>query len=349
MNRSRILALFTLIGLWTISCWEQQGHKSTTPELPNYTVFGMVRCSVTNEPLPDVSVYIDDNMTTTDSLGRFSIAHVNGGENHTISISRYNYESYNSSFLLGYADMDSFDVVLGRQIHFSARYQAPSPQPNGIVWMKDMVWSDCGDRKRVYLLDGANNFKTVKYVDSPGSYPPKGKYSTPYGLTVSEEGGIQYLWISIASADGGSQVYKMAVATDTTLTTVAQFDPPQSLYGQSVKVILNDLAYDGTSVWSCSASERCVYKHGADMSVVESYSFADENPMAIAWDGEKFWMTSSSSDRLYMLNPGDLKLAGYYVLPEAPVVGLVYRQDRLWGCRHGSQSMASYFYAYRVD
>ena len=355
MNQSKqkrqwnLVSLCCILYLLLTSCWDRQRHEASGPELPNYSVSGTVFHSVTSEPLPDATVTIDGQSILTDSLGRYSISSITGGEGHAISISKVGFNPYSSTILMGYADLDSYDAILGKLLYFSGLYQGPGPEPNGIIWTTDLVWSSCGSRKRIYAHDAAQGLEDVKYVDSPGSFPSKDIYTTPYGMTVTEEAGAQYLWISVAFADETSRLYKMRAEADTTLLTVAQYETPESVYGQDVHVILNDLTCDGTSVWSCSARERRVFKHGDDMSVIEHYDFPDERPVGIAWDGKKFWMSTNSSERLYMLDAGNLNPLGYYILQEAPVVGLLFREGRLWACKHGSQSWPSYFYTYEVE
>ena len=339
----------TLFSSFFLSCWKKQSHDVPEVILPNYTVSGTVFNSVTKEPLPQVTLFVDDKETVTDSLGRYSISEVDGGKNHVIVISKYGFETQNTGFQMGYADLDSFDFVLGKLLYFTDQIEGPGPEPNGLVWIEDVPWANCGLRKRMYVLDEAHGLEVVKYFDSPGSYPPKGKYSTPYGMTTTEEGGTKYLWVSVAFDDGTASVYKMALRPDTTLSTVAHYNTPESIYSSIDYVLLNDLTYDGTHIWSCSSREGKFYRHRSDMSVDTSITGSVVDPSGIAWDGEKFWVSSRDSDKLYMLNAEDFESRGYYILQEDPIGGLFYKDGYLWACRHGSQNWPSYFYTYRID
>lgn len=331
------------------SCWNQQGHDASGPELPNYTVSGTVYRSDNNEPLPGATVRVDTAQTTTDSAGQYSISHVIGGSGHSLSISRAGYISYNSGFQLGYADLDSLDAVLGKILYFTAQIRGAGIEPNGLAWVDDQPWASCGYRRRMYVLDEAQGLSDVKYVDPPGSFPQKDIFTIPYGITATEEGGEWFLWISVAFDNGSTYVYQTTVLSDTTLSIKKRFDTPESVYGPEVSVLLDDLTYDGTYIWSCSARERRVYKHGPDMSVLSVYDFLDMRPKGIAWSTDILWMTTDGSDELYMLSGENLEPRGYYALVNAPVVGLLYRDGYVWGCKHGSQNWPSYFYTYRVD
>ena len=331
------------------SCWNKQSHETNGPELPNYSVSGTVFESVQGEPLAGATVSVDDQQTVTDSLGRYTISHVSGGEGHTLVIQKNGYEEHASSFLMGYADLDSFDFILGKLLYVAKHTKGPSPEPNGLVWTGDISWASCGFRKRIYVLDERRGLEEVKYFDSPGSFPPKESYTTPYGLTATEEAGEWYLWVSVAFDEGDAYVYKMAINSDTTLSAESRYDTPESEYGSNVDVTLDDLTYDGKCIWSCSSRERKIYKHGPDMSELERFFFIDDRPVGIAWDGSILWMITSSSNRLYMLNPVNLGPAGYYIINEAPLAGLFYRDGYVWVCKHGSQHTSSYFYAYRID
>ena len=348
-RRIEFVFICIFLPLLLTSCWNKQGYEASGPELPNYTVSGTIFESVANEPLSGATVFVDDDQTVTDSLGRYTFSHVLGGEGHTIVIQKTGHEQLSSNFLMGYADLDTLDFVLGKMLYVAEHMKGPRPEPNGLVWAKNTPWSSCGYRQRIYALDEERGFEVVKYGDSPGSFPSKENYTTPYGMTVTEEEGEWFLWISVTFDEGNAYVYKMAIRADTTLSTESLYATPESDYGSDVKVILDDFTYDGTHIWSCSSKERKIYKHGPDMSVLDSFFFLDERPIGIAWDGSNFWMITSSSNRLYMLEPENLELTGYYVLKEAPVVGLLYRDGYLWVCRHGSQHSASYFYSYRTD
>ena len=59
------------------------------------------------------------------------------------------------------------------------------------------------------------------------------------------------------------------------------------------------------------------------------------NPTGIAWDGEKFWLNSRGTHRLYMLDH-DLNVLGYYVYEESIWSWAPYQicwgNGYLWGC-----------------
>lgn len=328
------------------SCWDRQGHEASGPELPNYAVSGTVFSSDTNEPVSGATVKIGDTQTTSDSTGRFSISNVLGGKDHPLVVSRTGYETYNDGFQLGFADLESLIVVLGKILYFTAQIKSPCIEPNGIVWVEGQPWSSCQVNKRMYALDEGQAFDDVKYVDSPGSFPQKDIYTIPYGITATEEGGTWYLWVSVAFDDGSAYVYKTIILPDTTLNTDTRYDTPESQYGPDVVVTLDDLATDGTYIWSCSARERRIYKHGPDMSVIETFDFLDQRPKGIAWDGDTWWMVTDNSDELFMLNGATLEPVGYYALTNAPVVGLHYRNGSLWACKHG---LTGFYQTYRID
>jgi len=342
-----LLSFCVLLCLLLTSCWDRQGHETSGPELPNYTVSGTVYSSDTNGPLSGAVVHIDATQTTTDSLGRYAISNIVGGASHSFSVTRSGYDLFSSGFQLGYADMDSMDVILGKQLFFSDQIQGPGSEPNGLVWVDGYPWSSDGIKRRIYLLDEEQRLDDVAHVDSPGSYPPKDVYTTPYGMTASEEGGLWYLWVSVAFDDGGRYVYKMTAGSGGTISTDSRYDTPESVYGPDVGVVLNDLDYDGTNVWSCSAGEGRIYKHGPDMSVLAVYDVSDKSPTGIAWAGNVLWMTTDGYNALYMLDGETLDILGYYTLPGELVVGLHYRNGYLWACRHGGS--VGYFQKYRVN
>ncbi|UCE17713.1 MAG: carboxypeptidase regulatory-like domain-containing protein [Gemmatimonadota bacterium] len=338
------LSCLVIVSFLFFSCFKKQGHEAIGPELPNYTVSGRVFHSVTNEPLPGARVIIEDQSALTDSLGQYTISNVPGGASHNVTVTKAYFETFETILLLGYADLDSFDIILGKIIYFSDRFQGPYREPNGLCWTGDNPWSSDGLRKRIYRLNGTLNW--VNYLDSPGSFPPKEKYTTPYGLTATQEGETRYLWVSVAFDDGAAYTYKSAVRSDATLSTEARYKTPNSVYGPDVTVLLDDLTYDGAHLWSCSAREHKIYKHQNDMNVIETYDPPDERPSGIAWDGSNFWLTTQRSNRLYLLNGDNLTSTGYYVLQESPVTGLEYRDGFLWACKHGR---TGWFYKYRIE
>ena len=319
------------------------------PELPNYTVSGTVYHSVTNDALPYAKVTIGEKSAVTDSLGNYSISKVLGGENHTLTVTKAYFETFTTFFLMGYEDLDSFDVTLGKMLYYQSSKKGPSPTPNGLAWTGTIPWASAGTRKRIYVLNENEGLKWVKYFDSPGSYPPKDIYTTPYGLTATEENGMHYLWISVEFETSPPLIYKMIVTSDTTLLQEARYDTPESIYGSDVPVLLDDLTNDGIHIWSCSSRENKIYKHGTDMSVMKTYDPPDERPSGIAWDGRKFWLSTKRSNRLYMLNAETLGSTGFYILQETPDAGLTYRNGFLWACKHGSQSWPSYFHQYILE
>ena len=190
-----------------------------------------------------------------------------------------------------YADLDSFDFVLGKILYFSDRSQGPYREPNGLTWTGDIPWSSDGLRKRIYVHNKELNW--VDYFDSPGSFPPKEKYTTPYGLTATYEGNVPYVWASVAFDDGATYTYKLAVKSNTTLGAETRYKTPMNIYGSDVSVVLDDLTFDGFNIWSCSAREHKIYKHGHDMTVIETYDPPAERPSGIAWDGSSFWLSTN--------------------------------------------------------
>ena len=343
------IAYFCLLAsLFLLSCWKKQGTSSFNPELPNYTVSGGVFDSAVNEPLPNARVAIDDTETVTDSLGQYSVPHVIGGQSHSLVVGKENFEPYSRGFDLGYADLDSFDVVLGKLLPIAERYKGPSPEPNGLIWTGDIAWASDGSKRRIYVLTGTGGLMSMKYFDPPGSSPEKGHYTIPHGMVSVEEGGTHYVWISVAYETSPPRLFKMSVRGDTTLVQEARFDTPESARNPGEHILLDDLTYDGAHIWSCSSSEDMIYQHGSDMSVSRSFEPPEEAPSGIAWDGVRFWLTTSGSNRLYMLDSESLEPMGYYVLGEAPVVGLTYKDGYLWTSKHGSQHWASWFHTYRI-
>ncbi|MFQ6093698.1 MAG: carboxypeptidase regulatory-like domain-containing protein [bacterium] len=349
--RAKFFLPCILISSLLISCWKKQGHEATGPPLPNYSVSGRVFDSLTSQPLPGARVTIDDQKTVTDSLGGYRISGLLGGTNHSIDVTKEHFETYSTSIQLGYADLDSFDIVLGKHLYFTDRFNGPAYEPNGLIWTGGIPWASEGWQRRMCVLSGAEGLSLVKYFDSPGSFPEKGHYTTPYGLTATEEGGTHYLWVSVAYEAASPRLYKMAVKPDTTLSTEARYDTPESATNSGVHVLLDDLTYDGTHIWSCSSSEGKIYKHRSDMSVIQSFDPQVAQPSGIAWDGGQFWLSTLGSNRLYLLNAESLEPTGYYVIQEEPVTGLSYRDGHLWACKHGSAGsiVSSWFYKYRPE
>jgi hypothetical protein len=351
MSKTISLLIFISICFFPLSCWKQQSHESTGPELPNYTVSGIIYHSVTNEPLPEVTVLIDDQKAVTDSSGFYSIPHVLGGEDHTLVVTKYGFETYASTFQLGYANLDSFNIILGELLYFSGRSRAPSYEPNSLVWAGDLPWSCDGLRKRVYVLNETEGLTWITYFDSPGSFPDKDHYTTPHGLTATEENGTDYLWVSVEYETSPPRLCKVAVKDDTTLSTEEWYETPESSLAPGESAVLNDLTFDGNHIWSCSSIEGRIYKHGTDLSVIAQFYSPEEAPSGIAWDGQQFWLSEMGSNRLYMLDAETLDPQGFYTIEEAPVTGLFYRNGFLWACKHGTEvdGLPSWFYKYRVD
>lgn len=319
------------------------------PELPHYSVSGTVYHSVTNEPLPDANVTIGINSTVTDSLGNYCISNILGGENHTLTVTKAYFETFTTFFLMVYEDLNSFDITLGKMLYYQSSKKGPSPTPNGLAWTGDIPWTSAGTRQRIYVLNDAEGLKWVKYFDSPGSNPNKSSYTTPYGLTATEENGTHYLWVSIAFEDDKTYLYKMAVQPDTTLRTETRYDTPESIHGPDVHVLFDDVTYDGINMWSCSSRESRIYKHGPDMTVIETYDPPTERPSGIAWDGQRFLLSTSRSNRLYLLQKETLEPTGFYVFYDPPEAGLTYRNGFLWTCKHGWQAWPSYFHQYILE
>ena len=349
INRATISLSCILILTLFNSCFKKQKRGVNNPELPNYSISGTVYHSVTNEPLSDAKVTIGKNSTVTDSLGNYCISNILGGEIHTLSATKTYFETFQTHFLMSYDDLDSFDIVLGKMLYYMSLYKGPSPTPNGLAWTGDIPWMSAGTRKRIYVLNEAEGLKWVKHFNSPGSNPDKGHYTTPYGLTTTEKDRTQYLWISVSYETSPPKIMKMAVKSDTTLQQEARYDTPEGVVGSGVYAILNDLTYDGRYIWSCSSAENMIFKHNSDMTVMERFEPPVAAPTGIAWDGQRFLLSSVSTDRLFLLNKENLDLIGFYVFSDPPEGGLVYRNGFLWACKHGSQNWPSYFHKYVLE
>ncbi|UCE17571.1 MAG: hypothetical protein JSV84_11870 [Gemmatimonadota bacterium] len=113
---------------------------------------------------------IEDLSATTDSLRRYAVFHVPGGESHAVTVSKVHFETFETYLTMGYADLDSFDFVLGKILSFSDLFQGPTGESKGLAWIGDITWSSDGLRKRMYVHDGA--LEWMSSFDAPGSFPP---------------------------------------------------------------------------------------------------------------------------------------------------------------------------------
>ena len=129
-NKS-IYLLFVFISFFFLclfSCWKKQDHNIVIPETPVYDFSGIVRCSLTNEPIRDLYVTIEgvvkynendstENLVliqTTDENGMFRFPDIPGGYQYLVKIELENYAAFSERYSLLYSDMYIEDIILSR-------------------------------------------------------------------------------------------------------------------------------------------------------------------------------------------------------------------------------------------
>lgn len=344
------LSFFSLLLLTSLtSCWQEQDNDIIPPTLPNYPVMGRVLNSANGNPVKEAIVLIDTETDTTDSTGRFSFDHIQGGKSYPLTVTKDHFQPYSGSVMVAYDTVEVDDIVLGK-IYYHVNMFNPgawrSLSPQGLVWMGSNLWSADSMSKTIF----AHNYDSYMSVAEKYSLPdyplPKGEfYIAPLGL----EWHRNYL---VTYDDRKDILYELILTPGDTALIQTTYRLPEEI--SSVGDIW-DLTFDGRRLWSCSPGlykkfyslplnpqDDVIYRHDGDLSVVATFHTSEiddgiVNPTGIAWDDSLhgFWLNSRGTHRLYMLDE-NLQMIGYYVYDELIWPWAPYQickgNGYLWGC-----------------
>lgn len=108
------------------------------------------------------------------------------------------------------------------------------------------------------------------------------------------------------------------------------------------------LAWDGANIWSIDGQNGTIYKHGADLRVLDSIKSLLPNPTGLAWDGTGFWIIGGTPLRAAKLERrGETNVwSGPYKLnnftpPDVAISGMTVGFGRLWIVSGGTPHMTS--------
>ena len=350
-RRNRNLSSFILILLVCLltSCWQEQHHEIIPATLPNYPVMGVVLNSADGTPVSGAYVFLDAECDTTDSTGTFFFGHVIGGKDYGLTITKDHFIDHNTSITVGYS-IDTLivdDIILGKIFYAEDMYNPGmwrSFSPQGVVWLGSSLWSADSMAGAIYAHNYDSYLSVAETFVLPHYSLPKGEfYIAPLGI----EWHGNYL---ITYDDHRDTFYELILTSGDTALIKTSYKMPSEITATGD---LWDLTWDGRYLWSCSAGsynyfytlsgnpdDDVIHRHSGDLSVAETFrtSEIDEgilNPTGIAWDGDKFWLNSRGTKRLYMLDE-DLQVLGYYYYEESIWAWAPYQicwgNGFLWGC-----------------
>jgi len=108
------------------------------------------------------------------------------------------------------------------------------------------------------------------------------------------------------------------------------------------------LAWDGEYLWSTDGQTGLIYRHGADLKVLESFRSLVPQPAGLAWDNGKLWVMGGSPPRLASVEIFGQALVWHgpyfvsHLLPEGiQPSGMAVGHGRLWVVSGGDPRMAS--------
>ena len=349
-NNAKLLYTIPLLSVvLLISCWQEQHHDIIPATLPNYPVTGKVFNSSDGSPVGGALVFLDAESDTTDSTGMYFFSQVLGGKSYALTITKDHFLSHATSISVGYSIDTLFvdDVILGKTFYAVDMYNPGmwrSFSPQGVVWLGSNLWSADSMAGVIY----AHNFDSYLSVAETFVLP---HYTLPKGDFYIAPLGIEWHGNYLITYDENRETFYELILTsgDTALVKTSYKVPAEITSAGDVW----DLTWDGRYLWSCSPGsydyfyslsgnpdDDVIYRHSGDLSVAETFRTTeiDEgilNPTGIAWDGEKFWLNSRGTHRLYMLDE-DLDVLGYYmyeelIWPWAPYQ-ICWGNGYLWGC-----------------
>ncbi|MFQ6092483.1 MAG: carboxypeptidase-like regulatory domain-containing protein [bacterium] len=332
------------------SCWQEQHHEVIPPPLPNYPVKGKVFDSADGTPVRGAIVFLDTEADTTDSTGSFYLEHIQGGKSYSLSVMKDHYEPFLGSVLVAYDTVEVDDIILGK-IYYHLNMFNPggwrSFTPQGLVWGGANLWS-ADSMAGVIFAHNYDSYMSVAQKYALPHYPmPKGEfYIAPLGLEWHRNYVVTY-------DDHTKRLYELILTAGDTALIQTSYRLPDEIGD------IWDFTWDGHQLWSCSPGsykrfhalaanpeDDVIYRHNGDLSVVASFPATEIddgilNPAGIAWDGEKFWLNSRASHRLYMLDE-NLQVLGYYVFEESiwpwTPYQLCWGNGYLWGCFRDTES-----------
>ena len=318
---------------------------------PSYCVSGTVLNSATNQPVSGAYVLIDDKQTETDSLGSYSVSQVIGGRSHTIAVHKDYFETFSTEFILGYGDLDSLDITLGK-IYYHVDMFNPGEwrgfSTQGMAWIGSNLWSADSISHKIYAHNYDSYLSIAQTYKLPNYTTPKGQFFiAPLGLEFHRNYLVTY-------DDQRNTIYELILTAGDTALIQNEFELPDEV---SSIGDLWDFTFDGSWLWStCAGSynnfhrlpvnnaDDVIYQHNVNLTIRNAYpvmNINDEivNPTGIAWDGEIFWLNSRGNHRLYMLDE-QLNVLGYYVFDETIWLWAPYQicwgNGYLWGCYRDS-------------
>ncbi|MFQ6092532.1 MAG: carboxypeptidase-like regulatory domain-containing protein [bacterium] len=352
--KSGIILFCLFLLLWLVSCWQEQHHQIIPAELPNYPVRGRVLSSADGTPVRGAVVMLGDEIDTTDATGTYFFDHVLGGKDYTIEVTKDYFEPYSGSVEMDYDTLRVDDILLGKIFYHLDMYNPGawgSLSPQGLVWRGANLWSADSAKGRI-IAHNYDSYMSVaeKYNLPRYPIPHHGEfYIAPLGLEWCQNNLLTY-------DDQKDKFYELTLTAGDTVLIKASYKLPAEIASAGD---LWDLTWDGYQLWSCSpgaygfsyylwddnAEDDVIYQHNQDLSVTATFPTTEiddgiVNPTGIAWDGEKFWLNSRGTRRLYMLDE-NLHVLGYYVFDEpiqpwAPYQ-LCWGNGYLWGCFRSSQ------------
>lgn len=355
MMKRKVLIGFLMLSLCLlVSCWQEQHHDYFPSEEPNYPLKGQVLNSADGTPLSGALVFLNSEIDTTDSTGTYIFPHVLGNPNgydYTITITKDFFVTYSTGIsVFASSEIDTIrveSVSLGK-IYYAEDIYNPgmwgSFSPQGVVWLGSNLWSADSMDKVIFAHNYDSYMSVVDTFFLPNFPTPKGNfYIAPLGLEWHQN----YL---ITFDDRKDTFYELILTPGDTALIKTSFKLPSDVTSTGD---IWDITWDGRHLWSCSPGSYdyfhtlsrnpdndVIHRHSGNLSVAETFPTQEiddgiVNPTGIAWDGEKFWLNSRGTHRLYMLDE-NLHVLGYYVYeelirPHAPYQ-ICWGNGYLWGC-----------------
>ena len=338
------IKIFFVLVLLT-SCWQEQHHNIIPPTLPNYSVMGKVLSSADDFPVEGAVVFIGPEtetiaLDTTDSTGSFCLDHIQGGKEYALTVTKQYYQPTVQYLAVSYDTIEVDDIYLGKIYYHHSLFNSglwSSFTPQGLVWIGENLWS-VDSSKSLIIVHNYDSHMSVKKTYNMPRYPIP--HREDFSLAPL---GLELFGNSLLTYD--NRKFRIYALTPTAGDTVL-LQTSYNVQNEEVPTLgdLWDLAWDGEYLWACSpgsysfspylrdenSGDDVLVRFDHDMSVEEVYPTSDIDtgiidPTGIAWDGDKFWLNSRGTYRLYTLDKA-LNVLGFYVYE------LCWGNGYLWGC-----------------
>jgi len=121
-------------------------------------------------------------------------------------------------------------------------------------------------------------------------------------------------------------IYKHSGGTSTITTS---FSAPEA-------GALQDLAWDGSNLWSCNRTTDKIYQHsGGTATVTTSFSSPSSLPYGLTWDGTNLWSSDSNTKKIYKHSGGSSTITTSFASPDGETAaGLTWDGSNLWSTQN---------------